>query len=396
MNLENSPDPVQAVLEKRIVLSLSRFPLELEDRQSVRQMLESEVDWQEVLALARDWQLEPMAFSNLRSHFRETIPPRLVEEISARERDARAFAIARTLTVVELCKRMEEAGIRVLVLKGPAIGIAGYGDPSMRQFGDIDLLVRREDVGMARNLLLAIGFSRDYPPHAEADLLRAQHALEFVRGSNKVEIHFSLFSQHLRLNFNLEEIWEQSVTMHCVGADIRGLSAHHLFLFVCAHGAKHEWLGMRWICDVAQLGDRLRSHDIEAVLSTAVRTNSVRLLALATDLVREVFGRPVAGFEGRLEVQSREAKVLIVSVTYRLGLASKPKNSMFDVLARLDERLGPLFFWTRARERWRDRILCFGSILFVPTSKDSRWKYIGWIVRPARLVATAARRLKAA
>jgi len=370
--------------EKRIVLSVSRFPLRQENASYVRTALMNRVDWNEILNFARDWQLEPVAFSNLRSHFSDTIPPETLAEAALRERDARAFVLARTLNVIEIYSQLTEAGIDTLVLKGPAISLMGYGDVSLRTFGDIDLLVNRKDLPRARDILLSKGFTREYPTVAEASLVSAQHALEFVRGSTKVELHCALFSRHLHLNFDLQELWDEAVWLRCLTTDIRVLSPTHLFLLVCAHGAKHEWAGMRWICDVAQLADRLGQDEVEAVVSIAKRTNSLRLLSLAAGIACDIFGAPDR-FEGRLDSSKKVTKPIIERVLYNLGLQATAPVSFVDRISRIDKRIGPILFWVQARERWADRILVVWRAVFVPAHADSPWRRLQWVIRPVRL-----------
>ncbi len=73
-------------------------------------------------------------------------------EIAALEKQSRAITVSRALVLLDLVRQFHRSGIPVLVLKGPAIGIAAYGDCSRRVFADADLLVRRTDLGHARNM----------------------------------------------------------------------------------------------------------------------------------------------------------------------------------------------------------------------------------------------------
>lgn len=54
----------------------------------------------------------------------------------------------------------ESAGVRCLVLKGPALARLLYRDDEVRSYGDIDLLVGPKDVTGARDVLSASGFNR--------------------------------------------------------------------------------------------------------------------------------------------------------------------------------------------------------------------------------------------
>src|SRR4029078_8084126 len=138
------------------------------------------IDWRAMIALATSWEVEPAVFGNLRVHFADATPPEVLAEITELERAQRAYAVSRTLQVVDLSKRLTEAGIPTIVLKGPAVAIAAYGDYSRRTFGDIDLLVHRDDLPAANDLLLALGYSPKFGPGMVGALVSGQHALEFT------------------------------------------------------------------------------------------------------------------------------------------------------------------------------------------------------------------------
>src|ERR687892_1232476 len=63
------------------------------------------------------------------------------EELLDRHRDAMLWALAIERRLLGLAEAFEAAGVRPLVLKGPALAHTMYPDPSWRVFGDLDLLV---------------------------------------------------------------------------------------------------------------------------------------------------------------------------------------------------------------------------------------------------------------
>src|SRR5207244_11975507 len=53
------------------------------------------------------------------------------------------------------------------------------------------------------------------------------------------------------------------------GTLVRTLSAEHLLLVLCAHGAKHCWERLGWICDVAELLRGTPALDLSGMLAQA-------------------------------------------------------------------------------------------------------------------------------
>jgi hypothetical protein len=380
--------------ETELVIALSRTPVRSEARNRVQQLLEQGIDWDVVLPLARQWQVEPTVFGNLESDFRTAIPPRVCEEVAALAKLSRAFAVSRTLILMDLVDKLDRSGIPVIVLKGPAIAIAAYGDCSRRTFADVDLLVRRTDLGRTRDFVLAGGYSARFQPAIESGLIGGQDALEFSDSRTTVELHWTLISRHLRFNLDVDELWREAVVMECVGSNMKALAPEHLFLYLCAHGAKHQWALFRWICDLAQLAQHLTSGQVERIMELADEANAKRLLSLGLRLVRETFGEEDSPFPPAAYRSERETARLVALVRWRLKSKRVASPDLLpERIAGIHEYMEPLAFWLRSRERLADRIACAAQFVFVPAAGDRSRGQMQRVFRPIRLAANALRRL---
>jgi len=382
--------------ETELVLLLCRTPVSDEARKRIVALAALPVDWNAVLRHASGWEMEAVVCSNLRGGFGGAIPADVVRLAANSERACRAHTLARTLVTVELALKLEREGIEVVVLKGPAVGVAAYGDPSLRSFADVDLLVKRNDLVAARSVLQALGYTPNYAPGHEQLLINEQHALEFSDSRMMVELHWTLLERHLRFHVNEADLWARSVRVQCAGRSIKVLAPHHLFLFLAAHGAKHEWERLRWICDIAQLAARLKHGEAAEVEDLAKRLHAKRLLALALHLSRDVMGaRPSSFSESGLPVDRATGR-LADGVIRRSGIFRVAGAPTRDFYSRFEPGLAQLLFWTRTRERLVDRVASLGTVLFVPTVTDQGLNGFRWARRPLRLAARQLRRPPAA
>jgi len=323
-------------LEVTLVKRLCRIPLADEVLHSIGSLATSGVDWGSVLRVASDMDVEALVLSNLRAHFLDAIPAAYSAEIVKREREARAFAIRGSLLSVEAARMLETAGIPAIVMKGPAIGVLAYGDPSLRGFADIDLLVRRDDAELAREVVLKNGYARDYDAHNEHRLLRDQHALEFSSSKAKLELHVALLSKHLSFSIPAQDLWESARAVDFSGQSIMTLSRPHLLVFLCAHGAKHQWWNFKWIVDIAQLLERMTNAEITEAESVASAAGARRLLGIGLGAARNL--------------ESAHPELLDVSPESR---------GWRDHLGRIHHGLPVLAYWAGARERLSDKIYPF-------------------------------------
>ena len=86
-------------------------------------------------------------------------PSRFVEAVDRDIAANRARGLALEALSEQVVARLEEAGIPVLVLKGPLQARRLHGDIGFRHSNDVDLLVSRGDLGTAARLLEGFGYA---------------------------------------------------------------------------------------------------------------------------------------------------------------------------------------------------------------------------------------------
>jgi len=127
---------------------------------------------------------------------------------------------------------LEQAGIRVLALKGLALETAVYPEPGRRHSHDLDLLVAGEDRAEAARIIMQHGF-RNSESGAAGDLVPGH--LVHASGLPLI-LHTGLFLVP-RYNRPLDPVWARSRSHDRDGTGIRILSpADHLH-HICAHAA---------------------------------------------------------------------------------------------------------------------------------------------------------------
>jgi hypothetical protein len=115
--------------------------------------------WAELLEVLRSSWAIPLIYRKIGSLPSRCRPP---EPITDEMRQAFLFGRVRSLHMEgqlrEIIKAFKEEGVRVLVLRGPALAWSLYPDPAMRPSCDLDLLVLPEQVVQARGILEDLGY----------------------------------------------------------------------------------------------------------------------------------------------------------------------------------------------------------------------------------------------
>lgn len=89
-------------------------------------------------------------------------------------------------------RRLEEAGISAVLLKGAALRLTAYRDPVERPFGDIDVLVSSDQLVAAVEALVPLGYAGQAEERKQLYLEHHHHLILTKAPGFKVEMHWGL------------------------------------------------------------------------------------------------------------------------------------------------------------------------------------------------------------
>jgi hypothetical protein len=111
----------------------------------------------ELVEAAEQHGLEPLVLAHV-TRAGITIPSICRDRLRARHVQHAHAAAVRSIMVADVARAMAQAHVPLLVLKGAALAHLVYGDSRLRPMRDVDLLVRKPDVGRAHHVLVRCGF----------------------------------------------------------------------------------------------------------------------------------------------------------------------------------------------------------------------------------------------
>jgi len=196
--------------------------------------------------------------------------------------------------LAEIAARFREESIRWMALKGAALALRHYADLGLRSMGDLDILIRAEDVGRAAALLDRAGYraEEDATPDAILRQTRVRHAWQFF---GEPDWNFDLHWRPVGRCYSpavTRLLWEGAETVRFGDQDVLVPSPSDQLFHVCVHGLQWDWTRkVRWIGDaLAVLGEPVNWQRICQLAGSA--SMSFRL-ANALGFLRERFGAPV-------------------------------------------------------------------------------------------------------
>src|SRR5207248_675827 len=217
--------------------------------------LNSPLNWDRVLRLAEHQHVLPALAASICG--RNDVPGSIQSAVRQRSRNNELKVLRFSAELARIAAQFADHGIHVLSHKGPALGKLLYGDPAMRQFGDLDLLVCPRDVPRAKAALQELGFETPFQlsPRQERAYLRSGY--EYVFGTsaepNLVELQWQIVPRFYSIAFNMKALFERSASTEVEGFRLRTLGKEDLMLVLCVHAAKHEWAQLGMLRDIAAL-----------------------------------------------------------------------------------------------------------------------------------------------
>ncbi len=195
---------------------------------------------------------------------------------------------------IELASAASAIGRPILLLKGVDLADRLYRNLGHRPMGDIDFLVRREDVCAYADHFRAHGYA--VTPEPEAAILNSPryHHLVCVHGGQKtiLELHWRLGEEGTDDSVDLEGIWERALRIPQFASQAFVMTPEDLFLHLCVHLSRHTFeTSLTQIWDLAELIEAPHLPvDWPRALSRAQEWNALKAVRVALYCVQESLG----------------------------------------------------------------------------------------------------------
>jgi len=246
--------------------------------------------WDEVFTQAAYHRVLPAVYEALWGRF--DVPASIQSALRARYLRHCQRAMRFSAELAATLQHFESRGIPVIAQKGPALAHLLFGDSAMREFGDLDLLVRPTDVPRAVGALAELGYEKNLQlsPRQEKAYLRSGYEYVFGRGEerNLIELQWNLLPRFYAVDVNVDQLFAQAQEHEFDGYRAQMLGLEDQFIFLCVHAAKHQWAQLGMVRDIASLARF--DIDWEFVVGEARRLGVVRIVLVSLLLARVLIG----------------------------------------------------------------------------------------------------------
>jgi hypothetical protein len=287
------------------------------------------LDWSALLTLADEHGMLPLLAMRLREVDQTIVPPEIRQKLRDWQRAQMVFTLSLAAELFRLLDRFAAAGIETLLTKGPVLSMRCYGDPGLRQYCDLDLIVRSRDIQRSTEEMIALGCESKVPLTAiQAQKFPGEYV--FARRDSKVLVEFHTehtFRYHPR-PLSIEALFDRQAPVRVDGHDVPSLSTEDELLLICIHGAKHFWERLMWIADVAALVSR-QSVDGDRAMRAAREVGAERMLRVGLLLAANMLDVRLSAEVAADARSDRAAADLAAQIATRLPLADSAPLGIF-------------------------------------------------------------------
>jgi hypothetical protein len=221
-----------------------------------------------------------------------------------------------------LLDHFQKYGIPAIPYKGPALATSIYGNLALRTFGDLDILIQKEDVQSAVELMISLGYQPDFllDPKQMAAYVHTFYELPFAgAGRAPVGLHWEIYSDHFAFPVAPLSIWHDKNAKDPCESGYRSIPPEKLLLI-----GDFDWSGL---------------------LNLATETGGRRILFLGLSLAHELLDAPVPDEILHRMHKDRAIKRAVQTIRRRLFEITEPPPGTLETC----------LFYVRVRERLQDK-----------------------------------------
>lgn len=285
-----------ACAEKRLLVACARTRMDSSSAAQIRELLSQPLDWEYLLAQAAENSIVPLLEKQLRAVAPDSVPSVHMEWLKSARRTnvVRCLFLASQLT--KILAQFESAGIQAIPYKGPVLAIQAYGDVTLRDFDDLDIILRQSDMPKANAIMLALGYQARFPwilaNGGNSSMVPGEYNYRDDSRRTMVELHTERTFRHFPRRADIDDFATRLEQVEFAGTGIVCFSPEDTLILLCIHGAKDFWERLSWVADISEL---IQAHSLvwEEVFARSEAIAATRMLCVGLSLAGELHGAPL-------------------------------------------------------------------------------------------------------
>ncbi len=248
MNLSN---------ENRLLLLCAQAKVTDDKLDQVKHLLSLPLNWNKILEAAFSQAIAPLLYNSLKGIQEEQYIP---HEVMDKLKKAYHENIARNMylyaELLRILRVFNDKGVRVIILKGATLAKFIYRDIGLRSMSDIDLLVKKEDLSCAKEIMSDLNYvPKNHVTSDEWFEKNHYHLPTYINrdGSLMVEIHWHITGKSFDLN--IKKWFKRAKYTKLDGCPVLIPAPEDMIIHLCLHLYNHGYdskMILRELCDISE------------------------------------------------------------------------------------------------------------------------------------------------
>jgi hypothetical protein len=316
--------------EKQLLVCCARTRITPEIATAIRKILAGPVDWDYLLWEAEENSITPLLERHLSAIAPGAAPPAAQEQLKKTCRANTVRCLYLTAELINILRLFQAQNIPIIPYKGPVLAAQAYGDVALREFEDLDIILRQRDIPKAHEIIVSLGYKPKFDwilsPGAAASLVPGEYNYRDEARRAMVELHTEITLRHFPTKPDLNAFIRNLAPVKLSDRDVLTFTAEDLLPMLCIHGSKDFWERLSWIADVNELVQSHPALDWDRVLQFTRPLEATRMLNLGLALASSVLGAALpAEVSARVQADRVAGKV---AAEVRARLLARPFRTL--------------------------------------------------------------------
>ena len=281
--------------EKRLLVCCAHTAMQAV-QEEIRQLVRSPIDWDFLFLEASNQAITPLLCRQLSLVASDLLDPARLAYLKEASRGFALRNLVLSAELVTIMDRFQSEGLEAMPYKGPVLAVQLYGDMALREFEDLDIILRQQDMAKANDLMISLGYRPKFPgilsAEATASLAPGEYGYRDESRRLMVELHTERTLRHFPMPADLDDLATRLVTVSVGGHDLKTFSPEDTFLLLCIHGSKHFWAQLSWIADLAAFVEAYPQLDWDQVFRRGQSMRANRMVSVSLALAGRLFNSP--------------------------------------------------------------------------------------------------------
>ena len=281
-NLNSQRPKYQPEIE--ILLCCNNIHTDTAKPKRIESLLQKDIDWNYLQQQAFGHGVFLLLYQNLVKYYPESIPKKIQPQLQEYCQIKSAHNLFLSKKLCQLIKIFDNNNIKVIPFKGCVLAASAYQNLTLREFCDIDLIIKQEDFSTVQEILISLGYQHrsELQPWGQ-DFTNKDDGIH-------IDIHWQLAPSYFPYRVDFQQLWQRRETVSILNQQVTLLSTEDSLLILCLQivkDAHHRQEKLKQIYDIAQLIKNPKL-DWKVVIQQAQNLGSERLLLFGLGIANQL------------------------------------------------------------------------------------------------------------